>query len=116
MLINRLRDYQGATKLFVMGREKFTPGPWEVSVSNSGSIFGDMENAKHNGDNPYIGTVDGIDSDNKIPESQANARLIARAPDMYELLDLVLNQGQADRKSLRLIQNLLDEINNESEN
>lgn len=34
-----------------------TAGPWEYSVGNCGSIFGDLNNPEHNGDNPYIGTV-----------------------------------------------------------
>lgn len=33
-----------------------TKEPWEYSVENNGSIFGDM-NTDHDGDNPYIGTI-----------------------------------------------------------
>jgi hypothetical protein len=66
-----------------MSNEKFTPGPWEVSIGNSGSIFGDLNNPAHDGDNPYIGTVAGIGVDEDIPECTANAKLIAAAPDLY---------------------------------
>jgi hypothetical protein len=64
-------------------KTKFTPGPWYVSVGNKGSIFGDLNNPVHNGDNPYIGTVAGIGVDQDIPECTANAKLIAAAPDLF---------------------------------
>ena len=65
---------------------KFTPGPWKVCVGNAGSIFGDLNNDEHNGDNPYIGEVAGIGVDKDIPECTANAHLIAAAPDMLQAL------------------------------
>lgn len=65
---------------------KHTPGPWEVSIGNEGSIFGDLNNDAHNGDHPYIGTVAGIGVDEDIPECTANAKLISVAPDMYEVV------------------------------
>ena len=34
-----------------------TEGPWITSYGNGGSIFGDLNNPTHNGDNPYIGKV-----------------------------------------------------------
>lgn len=69
-----------------MKKFKHTPGPWEVSVENEGSIFGDLDNPKHDGDSPYIGTVAGIGPDKKDKECKANAKLIACAPDMYEIV------------------------------
>lgn len=69
-----------------MNETKFTPGPWKVSVDNNGSIFGDLNNPAHDGDNPYIGTVAGIGSDNDDPECTANAKLIAAAPELLECL------------------------------
>jgi hypothetical protein len=69
---------------------QFTPGPWEVCKGNKGSIFGDLDNPKHDGDNPYIGTVAGIGSDDDHPENTANAHLIASAPDLFEALRLAL--------------------------
>lgn len=62
-----------------------------VCVGNEGSIFGDLNNPEHNGDNPYIGTVAGIGVDKDIPECTANAKLIAAAPDMYNAIKLALN-------------------------
>lgn len=70
-----------------MSEVKHTPGPWKVCVGNSGSIFGDLNNRAHDGDNPYIGTVAGIGVDQDIPECTANAKLIAAAPDMYEVVN-----------------------------
>jgi hypothetical protein len=69
-----------------MSDTKFTPGPWKVCVGNAGSIFGDQDNAAHNGDNPYIGTVAGIGVDKNFPECKANACLIESAPDMFEVI------------------------------
>jgi hypothetical protein len=65
---------------------KHTPGPWKVCVGNAGSIFGDLNNDAHNGDNPYIGEVAGIGVDKDIPECTANAHLISAAPDMFEVI------------------------------
>lgn len=65
---------------------KFTPGPWIVCVGNGGSIFGDQDNAAHNGDNPYIGEVAGIGVNKDIPECTANAHLIAACPDMFDVI------------------------------
>lgn len=73
-------------------KTKFTPGPWEVSIGNQGSIFGDMNNPKHQGDNPYIGTVAGVGGKRDSRESLANAKLIAAAPELFEcLVDCIEN-------------------------
>src|SRR5687767_12765935 len=69
-----------------MSEAKHTPGPWEVSIGNSGSIFGDLNNPVHDGDNPYIGSVAGIGVNVDIPECTANAKLIAAAPDMFDVI------------------------------
>lgn len=76
----------------------FTPGPWEVSEGNKGSIFGDLNNSAHNGDNPYIGTVAGIGGDELIHECTANAKLIAAAPDMYEIIKELYDWAQATQR------------------
>jgi hypothetical protein len=73
-----------------MSETRFTPGPWKVSTENKGSIFGDLDNDAHDGDNPYIGTVAGIGTDKDDPECTANAKLIAAAPDLLEALRLAL--------------------------
>lgn len=67
-----------------------TPGPWEVSVGNKGSIFGDLDNAAHDGDNPYIGTVAGIGVGEDIPECTANAKLIAAAPELLSAFNAII--------------------------
>lgn len=75
---------------------KHTPGPWKVCVGNAGSIFGDLNNEKHNGDNPYIGEVAGIGVDKDIVECTANAHLIAAAPDMFEVVKELYDEAIVD--------------------
>lgn len=71
--------------------KKFTPGPWEVSEGNAGSIFGDLNNGFWKGDNPYIGKVAGFGYDEELDdESKANAALISAAPDLLEALEACL--------------------------
>lgn len=71
--------------------KKFTPAPWGVSYGNEGSIFGDLRNPKHAGDYPYIGTVAGIKPNGvEHTECAANERLVIASPEMYELLEKIL--------------------------
>ena len=68
-----------------MKRLKHTPAPWKVSYGNNGSIFGDIDNPKHDGDSPYIGTVSGFRNATPIDEeTKANAKLIAAAPQLLQ--------------------------------
>jgi hypothetical protein len=76
---------------------KHTPGPWRVCVGNAGSIFGDLNNDAHNGDNPYIGEVAGIGVDKDIPECTANAHLIESAPDMFEVIKYLYDWAHANQ-------------------
>lgn len=95
-----------------MSETKFTPGPWMVCEGNEGSIFGDLNNPIHNGDNPYIGTVAGIGVDKDMPECTANAKLIAAAPEMLNAL-IEISKGQnGEKKSdfIGRIRALADEI------
>lgn len=66
---------------------EFTKGPW-ISKEESGTF--DIES-----DNLLIGVVLGFDPDhtgfNVCSECQANASLIAAAPDMYEVLQSIIN-------------------------
>lgn len=63
-----------------MSAPKFTPGPWRAYQANATSV-GDA--VWHNGGRWAVSTV-------HIPnfeQEEANARLIAAAPDMYEELE-----------------------------
>ena len=63
--------------------EKFTPGPWKVQRTNQGVfIEGNVE--KPIG---YLAQVRGIYRDGNRVMEDANAALIAAAPDMYEALE-----------------------------
>ena len=55
--------------------EDATEGPWECSVGNCGSIFGDL-NTDHNGDNPFVGKVHGINPKTGI---NSDGKFIAHA-------------------------------------
>jgi hypothetical protein len=72
--------------------EKFTEGPWRVGKNSSGSIEvyigNSFTNARHN-EYMRIGIAtdtDGGDCTNN-PKVEANAHLIAAAPEMYEMLN-----------------------------
>lgn len=75
--------------------ENATPGPWKVSIENSGSIFGDLD-TDHNGDNPYVGTVHGVNSRKGL---NGDAYLIANCPtDLSTLLQIVRIQSEVIEK------------------
>ena len=66
----------------------FTPGPWVIS--NLTDIFTESRNGKeydgHQIADCYVDYEDENDPGITIEEAQANARLIAAAPDMYDVL------------------------------
>lgn len=93
-----------------MSNSMHTPGPWEVSIGNSGSIFGDLNNPVHDGDNPYIGTVAGIGVDVDIPECTANAKLIAAAPEMFDILNRIAIYELAPKDVVKDIEAILDKV------
>jgi hypothetical protein len=98
-------------------KDKITPGPWEASVGNRGSIFGDLNNPIHNGDYPYIGNVAGIGVDQNIPECTANAKAIAAVPEMLDIIERLANASDTDPvKTLKgYAQDLLNELNTQTE-
>jgi hypothetical protein len=84
---------------------KFTPGPWDVE-----SPFGDEALAiVANADKPTYAwkivascfSKDEYDDENGVPllEHNANARLIAAAPEMYEALRSIADSVHADSGS-----------------
>ena len=72
-----------------MTEPKFTPGPWEISdLRESKNPLELLEICALKGDELVcVGRVDKRVSKNKLDqEDEANARLIAAAPDMYDEL------------------------------
>ena len=95
-----------------MTKPKFTPGPWKVN--------GDAEEIKSHDDSkiallhpgPYAGPYVLRD----WSENKANARLIAAAPEMYELLSRVIKNayGEIDWQGFLIDANdLIQKINND---
>ena len=66
--------------------EKFTPGPWELThpgpLLHGKRVFAGTK---------YIGIIDNSDMD--VAEIDANAHLIAAAPDMYEAVKKMCNNA-----------------------
>lgn len=70
---------------------KFTPGPWRVRTGTFGDVV-DANNAA-----VAIAQVRNDDAGNYVngsgqPVRQANARLIAAAPELYEALEVILEE------------------------
>ena len=92
---------------------KFTKGKWEVSDEGEIRIFVNKKITLFY----TIGSVDGCDNE----EGQANARLIAAAPEMYELLkeELIPTSDYGGILSFereKKIRTLLARIDGEAEN
>ncbi len=65
-----------------------TPGPWGYS---EGEIY--------RGNNPIASVIPSFGWFRKTAEDEANARLIAAAPEMYEVLREVLIEYEAEAKA-----------------
>lgn len=68
----------------------FTPGPWEV-IKHERFPF-EREVKSEDG---YICDMEGL-SDSDMPTVEANARLIAAAPEMYEALKRLVSDFECD--------------------
>ena len=67
---------------------RFTPGPWSVRRSLA-PVDGAYDFAISADGSPVLAEAFGRTSDGGYPPAEANARLIAAAPDMYEALKAV---------------------------
>lgn len=96
-------------------QETFTPGPWVVEDCTPGESTG-LRFAINSKDNVIVRTTDGWQ------EAQANARLIAAAPELFEqcklfekLLSTLIMEGHSgadlERDNLRAI---LDKVEGET--
>ena len=63
---------------------KFTPAPWEVTVSNGGMGSHYLIKGKNN----YVGHF--YDEDGGCPNGKENAQLMAAAPELLEALETAL--------------------------
>tara|TARA_R100001594_G_scaffold79484_1_gene114158 strand:+ start:651 stop:947 length:297 start_codon:yes stop_codon:yes gene_type:complete len=70
---------------------RYTPGPWEASEGHPSDVWHvDMPNRWYS----VIVSRGEDDWDMPVEEVQANARLIAAAPDMLEILRGIVNNAQ----------------------
>ena len=95
---------------------KFTPGPWLISSDDETTIYHENKQFEDEpciciaSENPCAAFV------NSEKWQKANARLISKAPDMYELLKRVLvtrgavTRGETEMVILNNIKKILDEI------
>lgn len=87
--------------------QKFTPGPWRVTKSSRTAHFS-IRSSEHIVGSAYL-------SPHKSEKCEANARLIAAAPEMVDLLerthDFIDDQISPDKELMGNISALLDKIN-----
>lgn len=65
-------------------KAEWTPGPWRSEYDDNGFFFVDAPNRP----SPYVAATGGEGSEN-----EANARLIAAAPDLLRALQLIVRFG-----------------------
>ena len=96
---------------------KFTQGKWEWDKENC-LVFTTMYSEDGSSERYYVADFE-MDYAISREEREANARLIAAAPEMYELLESLVNillvHSYSQDKAIR-IANLLARIDGEEEN
>lgn len=90
-----------------MSETKFTPAPWEVVEDDNLTTCVIDTLTKM--------TVACIEPNSDIPDEElANAQLIASAPEMYEYLDMIVEQELInDHSIIKEIENLLNKARGE---
>lgn len=87
---------------------KHTPGPWTVCIGSSGATIYPDNNANH----PLVLHFEWSDEPGNgalIMEAQANAALIARAPDLLAENEALRAQAQELREALLHVVSIADE-------
>ncbi|KAB7765370.1 hypothetical protein [Xanthomonas sp. LMG 12461] len=83
-----------------MSETKWTPGPWLVNTAGVGSSYGGIEVTEFYVYNPKVVKNVAIAADIVDPKtgqpSEANARLISAAPELYEALSRLEQYGHTD--------------------
>ena len=92
---------------------KFTQGKWEWDKENC-LVFTTMHSEDGSSERYYVADFE-MDYAISREEREANARLIASAPEMYELLESLVAHSYSQDKAIR-IANLLARIDGEEEN
>ena len=78
-----------------MSEKKWTPGPWMVRTTegpNAGDGFDVLGSC--------VSSLTWIEPDDNQDHAQANAHLIAAAPDLYEALEMALDRMESDWKDI----------------
>lgn len=89
---------------------KHTPGPWRVEPRQAGDSNDIAFNIET--DDWFIAGIyfeEGTDIND--PDIKANANLIAAAPEMYEILEQILQDGGYTGISIQQIEKLFNKIN-----
>lgn len=89
-----------------MSTKKFTPGPWKAFISDV------LHTADVYANDKIICSVSSQKSFASFPDkvSEANARLIAAAPDLYEKLELLLRRIESKQYAQLLDDNELNTV------
>lgn len=87
-----------------MSKAKFTPGPWRKCVG--AATVSTPKSAAESEDLEYINCEDTGSTD---AESEANAHLIAAAPDLYAFIERIANPNQNGDPTDRAYAHLRDE-------
>lgn len=77
-----------------------TPAPW-ITEGYTGNIWGDINNPKYDGDSPLVACIYSNDRKGYTTneEEEANAQLIAAAPDLLKSLKALMSDIEAVNKT-----------------
>ena len=87
---------------------KHTPGPWKLRRQAVGGFGFYIETVDQSHDNTYIGDVGG--GLQTQPEIEANAKIIAAAPDMLKALIEIEGEVFDDDANVKILFDIIDRI------
>jgi hypothetical protein len=90
---------------------KHTKGPWTMTANfhQNGDIVVSDQAKEHEGT-----SIARIANFNYWDEAEANAHLIAAAPEMYDLLELLEFEGSLHKRHLEMVRYVLDKAKGKS--